>query len=221
MTQRVSDPLGGLFGDPFSGTPRGDAIRATQQRERKPRRGRIPGEVGIWVFIFGDLMAFGLMFVVFLSARMDEPETFEQSRRTLHLAFGALNTLLLLVGSLLVVRGIRALRTGTGRAPLLFALCWLCGLWFVVNKFIEYSWVTGDGHTMGTNMFYGYYFMLTGVHLLHLLLAMIGMAVMFRISRRGELGAKDTRTIEALGAYWHLVDALWVILFPLIYLMRV
>jgi nitric oxide reductase NorE protein len=221
VTQGVQDPLSGLFGDPFHGTARGEAIRAAQERERKPLKGRIPGEVGIWVFIFGDMMAFGLMFIVFMSARMDEPDTFEESRKTLHLAFGAMNTLLLLVGSLLVVRGIRALRTGTGRAPLLFAMCWLCGLCFVINKFIEYSWVTGDGHTIGTNMFYGYYFMLTGVHLLHLLLAMVGMALMYRISKREVLAAKDMRNIEALGAYWHLVDLLWVILFPLIYLMRV
>lgn len=221
MTKPVTDPLGGLFSDPFHGTAQGAAIRAAAEKERKPLRGRVPGEVGIWVLIGGDMTAFGLMFAVFMSARMDEPAVFEQSRQTLHLFFGAANTVLLLVGSLLVVRGIRALRTGSGRAPLMFALCWLCGLSFVVNKFIEYSMVIGDGHDIGENLFYGYYFILTAVHLLHLLLGMVGMAVMFKISRRGELSTKDVRNVEAFGAYWHLVDLLWVILFPLIYLMRV
>jgi nitric oxide reductase NorE protein len=221
VTQSVHDPLAGLFGDPFHGTPRGEAIRAATERAHKPLRGRIPGETGIWVFIFGDMMAFGLMFVVFSSARMDEPKVFEASRRTLHLAFGAVNTLLLLVGSLLVVRGIRAMRTGSHRAPLLFALCWLCGLAFAINKFVEYSMVINGGHRLGDNQFYSYYFMLTGVHLLHLALAMIGMAVMWRISRRKVQTDKDMRNVEAFGAYWHLVDLLWVILFPLIYLMRV
>jgi nitric oxide reductase NorE protein len=221
MTQSTHDPLGGLFGDPFHGTPQGEAIRVAVERDRKPLRGRVPGEIGVWAFIGGDMMAFGLMFAVFMSARMDEPELFEQSRKTLHLFFGATNTLLLLVGSLLVVRGIRALRTGSGRAPLLFALCWLCGLSFVVNKFVEYSMVIGDGHAIGDNLFYGYYFILTSVHLLHLALGMVGMSVMWKISRRQERSAKDMRNVEAFGAYWHLVDLLWVVLFPLIYLMRV
>lgn len=221
MTKPVSDSLGGLFGDPFHGTAQGAAIRAAVAKDRKPLNGRVPGEIGVWAFIGGDMMAFGLMFAVFMSARMDEPAVFEQSRKTLHLAFGAANTVLLLVGSLLVVRGIRALRTGTGRAPLLFALCWLCGLAFVVNKFIEYSMVIGDGHQIGDNLFYGYYFILTAIHLLHLLLGMVGMAVTWRISRRKEHTAKDMRNVEAFGAYWHLVDLLWVVLFPLIYLMRV
>lgn len=221
MTETQSSSLGGLFGDPFSGTPRGEAIRVAQLKERKPLKGRIPGEIGIWVFILGDMTAFALMFIVFMSARMDEPEVFETSRRTLHLEFGAINTLLLLVGSLLVVRGIRALRTGTGRAPLLFGLTAGVGLWFVINKFIEYAWVVNDGHDLGENLFYGYYFMLTAAHLLHLVLAMLGMCVVVRISKREVHAAKDMRNIEAFGAYWHLVDLLWVILFPLIYLMRV
>jgi nitric oxide reductase NorE protein len=221
VTQSVHDSLGGLFGDPFQGTPQGEAIRVAVERERKPLRGRVPGEVGIWVFILGDMTAFGLMFIIFVSARMDEPEVFEASRQTMHLEFGAINTLLLLVGSLLVVRGIRALRTQSGRAPLLFAATAVVGLVFVVNKLIEYSMVAGDGHGIGDNMFYGYYFMLTGAHLIHLVLAMLGMVVVYRISKREALTGKDVRNIEAFGAYWHLVDLLWVILFPLIYLMRV
>ena len=218
MTQ---DPFGGLFQDPFQGTARGEAIRLATEKERKPMKGRIPGEIGIWIFLFGDMIAFGLIFITFVSARMDDPEMFESSRRTLHLAFGAANTLLLLCGSLLVVRGIRAMRTGTGNATLLFSLCWLTGLAFVINKFIEYSWVISDGHNIGTNLFYGYYFIFTAAHLLHLVLAMIGMAVVVRISRREVYTAKDQRWAEVFGAYWHLVDLLWVILFPLIYLMRI
>jgi nitric oxide reductase NorE protein len=113
------------------------------------------------------------------------------------------------------------MRTGAGNATLLFSLCFLTGLAFVVNKFIEYSMVIDDGHTIGTNMFYGYYFIFTAAHLLHLVLAMVGMAVVVRIARHEVYTAKDHRWAEVFGAYWHLVDLLWVILFPLIYLMRV
>lgn len=218
MTQ---DPFGGMFQDPFQGTARGEAIRVAAERERKPMKGRIPGEMGIWIFLFGDMMAFGLIFITFVSARMDDPVMFEQSRQTLHLTFGAINTLLLLCGSLFVVRGIRAMRTGSSNAWKIFGLCWLTGLWFVVNKFIEYGMVIDDGHNIGTNMFYGYYFIFTAAHLLHLVLAMIGMGVVVRIAKRPVHTAKDLRWAEVFGAYWHLVDLLWVVLFPLIYLMRV
>jgi nitric oxide reductase NorE protein len=221
VSQMTQDPFGGLFQDPFQGTARGEAMRIAAERERKPMNGRIPGELGIWIFLFGDMMAFGLIFITFVSARMDDPQMFEQSRRTLHITFGAINTLLLLCGSILVVRGIRAMRTGSRNATRLFALCWLTGLWFVVNKFIEYGMVIHDGHTIGTNLFYGYYFIFTIVHLIHLVFAMIGMAVVVRISRRPVYTARDQRWAEVFGAYWHLVDLLWVVLFPLIYLMRV
>ena len=210
-----------VFEDPFQGTSRGAAIRTAAGHNRKPQRGRVPGEVGIWVFIAGDLMIFSAIFLVFTSARMDEPTVFETGRETLHIGLGAINTLILLVGSLLVVRGIRAMRTESRRAPLMFMLCWLCGLHFVVIKLVEYSLILGDGHSLGDNLFYGYYFIFTGVHLLHLVLAMAGMAIMWRISRRPLYTSKDMSHVEVLGAYWHLVDLLWVILFPLIYLMRV
>jgi nitric oxide reductase NorE protein len=167
------------------------------------------------------MLAFGLIFITFVSARMDDPEMFEESRRTLHTGFGAINTLLLLCGSLFVVRGIRAMRTGSGQASMYFGLCWLTGFVFVVNKFIEYAWVIDDGHNVGTNLFYGYYFIFTIAHLIHLVLALLGMAIVWRISRRPVHTAKDLRWAEVFGAYWHLVDLLWVVLFPLIYLMRV
>ncbi|WP_293772721.1 cytochrome c oxidase subunit 3 [Sporichthya sp.] len=215
------DPLAGLFGDPFQGTARGEAIRIATEKERKPLKGRIPGEAGIWIFIIGDLIAFSIIFLVIVSARMDEPEVFEASRHSLHIEFGALNTLLLLVGSLLVVRAIRAMRTGSGGAPLLFGLTWLCGLIFVVNKGIEYSMLINDGHSIDENLFYGYYFIGTALHLFHLVIGMIGMFVAYRISKRAVHTNREMQLAEVFGAYWHLVDLLWVILFPLLYLMRV
>src|ERR1700756_153830 len=100
--------MGGLFTDPFEGTARGEAIRVATEREHKPLRGRIPGEAGIWIFVAGDMLAFTIIFAVIVSGRMDQPAVFEHGRQTLHIQFGALNTLLLLGGSLLVVRAMRA-----------------------------------------------------------------------------------------------------------------
>jgi nitric oxide reductase NorE protein len=213
--------MGGLFTDPFQGTARGEAIRVAAERERKPLRGRIPGEAGIWIFVTGDMLAFTIIFAVIVSARMDQPAVFEQGRQTLHIEFGALNTLLLLVGSLLVVRAIRALRTGSDRAALLFGLTALCGVAFVVNKGFEYSMLIDEGHVINENLFYGYYFFATLLHLFHLLLGIAGIVIAARIAKRQFNTSRELKLCEVFGTYWHLVDLLWVILFPLLYLMRV
>jgi nitric oxide reductase NorE protein len=217
----VHDSIGGLFTDPFQGTARGEAIRVAAERERKPLRGRIPGEAGIWIFVAGDMLAFTIIFAVIVSGRMDQPAVFEQGRQTLHIQYGALNTLLLLGGSLLVVRAMRALRTGSDRAALLFGLTVMCGVAFVVNKGIEYSMLIGEGHGITENLFYGYYYFATLLHLFHLLLGIAGMVIAVRIAKRQFNTSRELKLCEVFSTYWHLVDLLWVILFPLLYLMRV
>lgn len=213
--------MGGLFTDPFQGTAKGEAIRIAVERERKPLRGRIPGEAGIWIFVTGDMLAFTIIFAVIVNGRMDQPAVFEQGRQTLHIQYGALNTLLLLGGSLLVVRAMRALRTGSDRAALLFGLTVLCGVAFVVNKAIEYSLLIGAGHGITENLFYGYYYFATLLHLFHLLLGIAGMIIAARIAKREFNTSRELKLCEVFSTYWHLVDLLWVILFPLLYLMRV
>jgi nitric oxide reductase NorE protein len=214
-------PLAGLFMDPFHGTARGEAIESAVQKEQKPLRGRIPGEIGVWVFMAGDAIAFTLIFTVIVWGRMDQPEVYERSRQALHIDFGAINTVLLLIGSLLVVRAIRALRTGSTRAPQLFLLTAGCGVLFCVNKAIEYSWLIAEGHVMSENGFFSYYYVATVLHLFHLLFGIVGMLICSRIARRSVLVTNDLRNVESFGAYWHLVDLLWVVLFPLLYLMRI
>jgi nitric oxide reductase NorE protein len=146
---------------------------------------------------------------------------FEQSRRSLHLAFGAVNTLLLLTGSLFVIQGVHAARRNAGKLGSRWFLCaLLCGLAFVINKVFEYSSEIHAGHTVTTNDFYMYYFVFTGIHVLHLLLGLIGLVLMARISRTAPVKPRDMRNIEAGASYWHLIDLLWIILFPLFYLAR-
>jgi nitric oxide reductase NorE protein len=218
----MHDPMGGLFTDPFQGTVEGEAIHDAAQRRRKPPRGRIPGESGIWVFVAGDMLSFSLIFGVIVSGRMDYPAVFEHGRQTLHVGIGTFNTLLLLVGSLLAVRGMRALRTGhSDRASLLFKLTALCGLGFAVNKGIEYSMLIGEGHGITQNPFYGYYYLSTLLHLFHLLLGTAGMIIAARIAKRAYKTARDLKLCEVFTTFWHLVDLLWVVLFPLLYLVRI
>jgi nitric oxide reductase NorE protein len=217
-----SEPRTGALADPFRDpfdTPDLHAIVAKASRRRL--RGHVPGEVGVWVFIFGDLLAFTLFFSVFMYERAHDRAVFEASRRTLELTFGAVNTLLLLTGSLFVALAVRAARQGrTGIGPRLLGPAVLCGAGFVVNKALEYAGKIDAGHTPAQNDFYMYFFAFTGVHLLHLLLGILVLAIMWRITRKPALTATDLRNLEAGACYWHLVDVLWLVLFALLYLVR-
>ncbi|MGW5110637.1 cytochrome c oxidase subunit 3 [Nocardia sp. NPDC004123] len=206
------------FADPFGGATR-NALHGTPRRSSSGPP--VPGEVGVWVFVLGDMIVFSVFFGVFAYSRSSQVEVFEQARTTLNLGLGAINTLLLLTGSLFVALAVHAVRANADRlAARLIALALLCGTAFVANKAIEYHSEVSTGHTPGTNDFYMYYFVFTGIHLLHLLLGLVVLTIMWRLVRRRVATLKDHATLESGAIYWHLVDLLWIILFPLLYLAR-
>lgn len=93
-----------------------------------------------------------------------------------------------------------------------------CGVVFVALKVTEYVLLVQDGHTAGVNHFYLYYFILTGLHLLHVCIGILVLVLMLTQTRRTELSATRLAVIEGGGCFWHLVDLLWIVLFPLLYL---
>jgi nitric oxide reductase NorE protein len=180
---------------------------------------RIPGETGTWVFLFGDMLVFGAFFATFMVERAKAPEVFDVSRKTLHLGVGLTNTLVLLTSSLLVVVALGALRSGASkisRSALLAALA--CGAIFVGLKVFEYHSLVTAGHGVGANHFYLYYFILTGVHLFHVCVGMAVLTVLLAATRPPELSATRLAVVEGGACFWHLVDLLWIVLFPLLYL---
>lgn len=183
--------------------------------------GRLPGELGIWIFAIGDLLVFALFFVVFVHERGKDPALFDEGRQTLNLTIGTVNTLVLLTGSILVVLGIEAARHHSPRlAARLFGGTILCGLAFIAGKVVDYAHQADLGHSPTTNDFYMFFFVLTWVHLVHLTAGILCARVMWRTARRGAIGARELRTLEAAGVFWHLVDLLWLVLFALLYLVR-
>jgi nitric oxide reductase NorE protein len=186
---------------------------------------RVPAESGIWVLIFGDLLAFAAFFAVFMEARGNNPSMFAESSSRLHIAYALVNTILLLTSSFLVARAVRSFRgrenEGENRlVPRLLVLAATCGLGFVGNKAWEYSEEISAGVTPSTNLFDTFFYTMTGVHLLHLIVGLIGLGVMWAISRRAVMKPKDLLVIEIGASYWHLVDVLWLVIFPLLYLVR-
>jgi len=180
----------------------------------------MPGEEGAWVFILGDMVVFAVFFGVIVYTRGQDPELFRASQAHLDQGLGTLNTLLLLTSSYFVARGVRAADgRGHGAAARLFGAALLCAAGFVVVKAIEYANGIDAGHTPATNDFFLYFYVFTGIHLLHVVIGAAVLYALIRLTRRAEPGLRDRTLIESGASYWHMVDLLWIALFSLLYLM--
>ncbi len=185
--------------------------------------GHVPGEWGIWLFIFGDMTWYCLMCVTYMTDRVKHVAEFNRAAGTLHHDIAAVNMILLLTSSLAVAYAVRAVRQGIrGRlVSALMVVAIACGLAFVVNKAYEYQSMWHAGYTIiGGQAFYMWYYILTWVHLTHLVAGIFVLRFMYYISKNSPREPSDIRTMEGCASFWHAVDLLWVILFPLLYLVR-
>jgi len=179
----------------------------------------VPGEPGVWIFLFGDMVVFGVFFATFMYQRAQAPELFDASRHTLSIGIGLTNTLVLLTSSLFVVTAVRAIRLSQrGAAQLMLAGALVCALIFIGLKAIEYTAKVAAGHVPTENDFYLYFFILTGLHLFHLLIGVAVLILLLTQARRSHLSATRIALVEGGACFWHLVDLLWIILFALLYL---
>jgi nitric oxide reductase NorE protein len=181
----------------------------------------MPGEEGTWVFIFGDLTVFSILFGVFLYYRGQESAVFTSSQRSLNEAFGLANTLILLTSSLFVVTAVRAVRRGANAlAGRLLIGAMVCGLGFIVNKGFEYGQKVSHDLVPTTNEFFMYYYVMTGLHLLHVIIGMLLLALAFVLSKRPSLSDRQHGYLDGAACFWHMVDLLWIVLFALLYLVH-
>jgi len=181
---------------------------------------RVPGEAGIWIFIMGDMLMFGLFFCLYTHGFAENRAMFLAGQATLNKPLGLVNTLLLLTGSWFVVLGLEAARAGFWhRASNFLAAGMATGLAFIVVKGFEYAGLIGQGFTLITNPFYAYYFIVTGIHLGHVMAGVTVLGFFWQYARR-QAGAKNAAALETAGCYWHMVDVLWIGIFALIYLVR-
>lgn len=196
------------------------ARRYPDINEASPPETRIPGEIGIWLFLAGDLIVFGVFFIVIAIGQVDQPALFAEARASLDLRIGMLNTVLLLIGSWFVAVGVEKCRaTGKPVASRYFSLAVVCGAAFAANKCIEWSAKLSLGITPATNDFFMYFFIFTGIHLLHVLVGMGVLLLVRNVGRRPALTQRDIVTMESGATFWHLVDLLWIVLFALFYLL--
>jgi nitric oxide reductase NorE protein len=182
---------------------------------------RLPGDRDVWIFICAELFAFGLFFLAYMIYRSVRVDLFNASQLGLDRSLGALNTILLLTSSWAVASAARAARLGRIVAvPRYLALGIALGLAFMVVKYFEYRAKLHAGITISTDMFYMFYFCLTGIHLMHVIAGTIILIVIFLNARARLYHTGNTTGLEAGASYWHMVDLLWIFLFALLYLLR-
>lgn len=180
---------------------------------------RIPGEPGVWILILGELAIFSAFFVVILTMRNQDPATFLQSQAKLNHAIGLANTLLLLTSSLAVAVGCHRALTERSRPAGFMIVAITFGIGFVALKLLEYGEKISAGISLFTNEFYLYYFVFTGIHLMHVLIGVAFLTAMSEAIRRGH-APRHATWIECGALFWHLVDLLWLVLFALFYLVK-
>lgn len=182
---------------------------------------RLPGDLAIWFFILAEMIAFAVFFAAYAFARASHVEEFNLYQQTLDRNSGALNTVLLITGSWFVALAVRAAHADEQKAIARnLLLGWLCGAGFLVVKCFEYAAKFGAGISLSTNTFYMFYISLTFFHFMHVLLGMVILSVLWFQARKGVYGAHEANGLESGAAYWHMVDLLWIVLFPLVYVMR-
>jgi nitric oxide reductase NorE protein len=190
-------------------------------RIEQDRATAFPGDSGVWVFIFADMCAFAVFFLLFMAGRIAHPALYETSRQQLDLGLGLANTLILLSSGAFMARAARQARqddwNGTRKS---LVLAMLIGSLFAASKLFEWKTKVAHGMTLTTNEFFTYYFVFTGIHFLHFVIGLAVLAVLIVRSKSGAESAGKVRWIEAGGAYWHMVDLLWIVLFAMLYLLR-
>ena len=184
-------------------------------------RPHLPGEPGVWMFIIGDVLVFSLLFSVFVYDRSQEVALFVEQQQLLNQTLGLLNTVLLLTSSWLVALAVHGARAGQlSRARSCFVSAILCGIGFVVVKYFEWGEKIAAGLTLETNNFFMYYYLMTGIHLLHMVIGIGVLVFLWQSVRDAAFDAQGVGVLESGACFWHLVDILWIALFALLYLMR-
>jgi cytochrome c oxidase subunit III len=185
--------------------------------------------LGMWVFLVTEVMFFGGLFMAYLLYRTLYPEAWLAGSHELNETLGGINTLVLICSSLTMALAVRAAQTGSRNGQIVnLILTIFFGSIFLVVKYFEYS-AKFEHHLVpgahfdpardpAQQLYFSLYFMMTGVHALHMVVGIILMLIILRMAWKGTFGPEYFAPVEISGLYWHFVDIVWIFLFPLLYL---
>lgn len=188
-------------------------------RDGGATRSRVPGEPGIWVFILADMTTFSAFFVMFALYRRNNPHAASLGHAHLHTSLALINTVLLLIGSYLVVVALAKLRTNPSLSSKLFWATGATGIVFALNKFYEYYELATGGYTLTSHEYFTYYYAITGLHLIHVFIGVTIVFVLAACATRAPWTPRRALMFENGCSYWHMVDLLWLVILPLFYIL--
>ena len=188
-------------------------------------------KMAMWLFLFTELLLFGGLFLLYGAYRFQYSEGFKVAAADMNTFIGAVNTVILLTSSLSVALSIAALQQN--KKKLCLGMLWftqVCGLGFLVNKYFEWSHEIHNGiypggpalenMSNGEVLYFGLYYVMTGLHGLHVIVGMAFIGFIMAFIYRGKITSTNYQKLENSGLYWHLVDVIWIFLFPLFYLLH-
>jgi len=192
-------------------------------------RDDVASKLGMWLFIFTELLLFGGLFVTYSVYRYNHSGAFHLAAQELDVTMGTINTVILLISSMTIAMSTTAIQKKNKKLTLtLIGITVVLALVFLVNKYFEWSAKIGHGIWPGSplleelgrgdTLFFGLYFFMTGLHAVHIIVGMVILIVVFVFVWKDKLTFDNFQLLENGGLYWHLVDLIWIFLFPLFYL---
>lgn len=186
-------------------------------------------KIGMWLFLLSEILLFGGLFILYSTYRYKNPIEFHLAAWELNRVLGTLNTLILLTSSLTMALSIYSIQQGNRKGSVSFLMATIFfGFLFLIIKYAEWAAKIGHGiypnsprllgRGKGEILFYGLYYSMTGLHGLHVLAGIFVLSVMLFLMMKGKINENRSIPLENSGLYWHLVDIIWIFLFPLFYL---
>lgn len=179
---------------------------------------KLPGDLAMWFFILAELTVFALFFIGFAISEQQNLTMFAEGKAELHQSSGLINTIALITSSFFVALALNVMNKGQSKqASLFLVIAKLVACIYIWVKISEYLLLFEQGIDIETNTFFTLYFLITAFHLMHVLLGMVILAFINYRAIKGQYSSDNLSGFESGASYWHMVDLLWVILFPLIY----
>lgn len=173
----------------------------------------LPGNPIMWVLIISELLVFGAFFLGFGVARMLHPDMFRAGQALLDIRLGGLNTLILVTSGWMAAKAVQARGQGSvARSRRWIAAAGSLGIAFLVVKSIEYADKAAHGIGIETDTFFTLFYLMTGFHALHVVMGLVVLAIV--------AWKNSVDNLETGAAFWHMIDLIWLILFPIVYLVR-
>jgi len=204
---------------------------STQSAVHHVHRDDYGSRMGMWLFLFTELILFGGLFIVYAVYRFTHQQEFHIAAQELNTTIGLVNTIILLTSSMTAAMSITAMQKGNIRfskglvwVTIMFALA------FMVNKYFEWSAKIHHGIYPGSKellskpegeiLYFGLYYVMTGLHALHVIVGVVFFLFILRQIKQGKIQPTRYVRLENAALYWHLVDLIWIFLFPLFYLIH-